>query len=398
MLIHHARSLPCLVAIACLCACGGGGGNPGSTMPPPATPAPPTPQSLALTEVAQVPDAVFLAAPPGDTRLFIVERSGRIHILQNGALRVPAFLDIRARVAMTAEGGLLSMAFDPAFASNGLFYVAYTDSANRIAVERFAVGASPDAADATSGLPIIGIAHPDFTNHYGGLLAFGPDGMLYLGTGDGGGVGDPRNNSQNPLSLLGKLLRLDVAGASAASPYRIPPTNPFYGLSSKRNEIWALGLRNPWRYSFDGGLLYVADVGQDAREEVDINAAGLGGLNYGWNIMEAGACYKAGTCAGGGLTLPAYQYEHSAANGCSITGGEVYRGRAMAALAGHYFFSDYCAGYLKSLLRAADGSVTVTSWPVAQVGGVVSFGRDADGELYLIAASGKIYRIGPATG
>ncbi len=397
MPIHHARSLLCILALAWLCACGGGGGNAGGSAPPP-VPTPSAPQSLALSEVANVADAVFVAAPPGDTRLFIVERSGRIHILQNGALRVPAFLDIRARVAMTAEGGLLSMAFDPAFASNGLFYVAYTDSAKRITVERFGVGASPDAADATSGLPIIGIAHPDFTNHYGGLLAFGPDGLLYLGTGDGGGVGDPRNNSQNALSLLGKLLRLDVAGASAASPYRIPPTNPFYGLSSKRNEIWALGLRNPWRYSFDGSLLYIADVGQDAREEVDINAAGLGGLNYGWNIMEGGACYKAGTCAGGGLTLPAYQYEHSAANGCSITGGEVYRGRAMAALAGHYFFSDYCAGYLRSLLRAADGSVTVTSWPVAQVGGVVSFGRDADGELYLIAASGKIYRIGPAAG
>ena len=394
MLIAHARSLLGAVALAWLAACGGGGGNPGTTFPPPVTPSPPAVQYLALTEVASVPDAVFLTAPPGDARSFIVERGGRIHILQNGALRVPAFLDISARVAMTGEGGLLSMAFDPGFASNGYFYVAYTDLANRIVVERFSAGATADAADPGSAVPIISIAHPDFTNHYGGLLVFGPDGFLYLGTGDGGGAGDPRNNSQNPASLLGKLLRLDVADASLATPYRIPPTNPFAGQSGKRAEIWALGLRNPWRYSFDADLLYIADVGQEAREEININGAGLGGLNYGWNIMEGGTCFNATTCATTGLILPAHQYDHSGSNGCSITGGDIYRGSAMPALAGHYFYSDYCGGYLKSLVRAADGSISTFSWPVAKVGGVVSFGRDSDGELYLIAASGKIYRIG----
>ncbi|MFP5390335.1 MAG: PQQ-dependent sugar dehydrogenase [Gammaproteobacteria bacterium] len=388
------------LALCALAACGGGGGDPGDTRPPTApgpTPIPdPANQQLALTQVVNVPDAVYVIAPPGDARLFVVERRGRILIVDNGALRSTPFLDITDRACPAGEGGLLSMAFDPGFATNGYFYILYTDAARRITLERLSVGSNPNQADATSALPLLSIPHAEFNHHFGGLLSFGPDGFLYLSTGDGGGVGDPLGNSQNPNSLLGKLLRLDVNGATAAAPYRIPSGNPYVGQTGKRPEIWASGLRNPWRYAFDASLLYIADVGQDQWEEVNIVNPSLPGLNFGWNTMEGNVCYGNATCATAGLTLPVFQYDHTPANGCSITGGEVYRGRRIPALVGSYFFSDYCAGYLKSLRYTGTGTPTVVTWPVAKVGGIVSFGRDGEGELYLISATGGIYRIGPA--
>ena len=397
MVFNYVRVTGAALAFSWLVSCGGGGGSPGVpvTPNPPLPSEPPATPTLKLTEVAMVNDAVYLTAPAGDPRQFIVERRGRIHVLDNGALRATPFLDISARTNMTVEGGLLSMAFDPQYAVNGYLYVVYTDAANNIIVERLTVGATPNLADPASALEIIRIPHPGFTNHYGGLLAFGADGMLYLGTGDGGGAGDPNRNAQNPNTLLGKLLRLDVRGASVAQPYRLPANNPFAGQSGKRGEIWALGLRNPWRYSFDNKQLYIADVGQSEREEVNIQDAGTGGLNYGWNIMEGNACYGGGTCNAAGLTPPAYQYEQGAGqvNGCSITGGDVYRGTRIPALAGSYFFSDYCKGFLKSLRHRSDGAPTVTTWTVADIGAVVSFGRDGSGELYMISASGRIYRI-----
>ncbi len=400
MLYQHARSALAATTLGWVVSCGGGGGDPGRGHPSFRPPGPSAP-SLALTEVARVAGAVWLTAPPGDTsRRFIVARDGHVFILQNGLVRAAPFLDISARVAVTGEGGLLSLAFDPGFAVNGYLYLAYTDAANNIVVERWRASADPSLADPASRLTILTIAHPGFDNHDGGLLAFGPDGYLYLGTGDGGGAGDPQRNGQNPASLLGKLLRLDVAGATVAQPYAIPATNPFNGQAGKRPEIWALGLRNPWRYAFDGGLLYIADPGQQRREEIDVSAANVGGLNYGWNLMEGSLCYATASCSADGLVLPRYEYDHSAAGGkaCAIIGGFAYRGSALAGLAGDYFFSDACAGFVKTLRTRADGSSGVTDWSTPDVGGVVSFGQDAAGELYLIAASGTIYRIDTAAG
>ena len=352
--------------------------------------------TLALRELARVPGAVFAAAPPNDARLFIVERAGRIHVLQGGAVQPTPFLDISARVSTQGEGGLLSMAFHPHYASNGFVFLYYTDLVNNIVIERHDVSGNGNSVDIGPGLEIIRIAHPTFSNHFGGLVAFGPDGMLYLGTGDGGGSGDPAGNAQNPASLLGKMLRLDVSATTMLQRYAIPPTNPWFNdPGTRRPEVWALGLRNPWRYAFDSGNLYIADVGQNRREEVNIAPAGQGGLNYGWDIMEGTQCFDASSCIQSGLTLPAFEYDHGSnnVNGCSITGGEVYRGSAIAELAGHYFYSDFCKGFLKSFVHAGGVVGSHTDWALPDVGNVLSFGRDGSGELLVVAGSGAVYRI-----
>ena len=383
-------------------ACGGGGGGaaPPAQAPvtPPVTPPvqapPPAALTLALTPFASnLSSPTFLTAPPGDARQFIVERAGRILVMQNGALLAQPFLDLRTLTDTTGEGGLLSMAFDPGYAGNGRFYVYRTNASHEIVVERYTVSADPNRADAGSSITIIRIPHPNFTNHYGGLLAFGPDGYLYLGTGDGGSAGDPNGNAQNPNSLLGKLLRLDVGNASAAAPYAIPATNPYRNQAGSRPEIWALGLRNPWRYTFDADKLYIADVGQAQREEINLESSAQGGLNYGWNRMEGSACYQAQSCDRTGLALPVLEYSHSdAGNPCSITGGYVYRGSAIPELVGRYVYSDYCAGFLRSFLAAGRTAAEQRDWNVSKVGQVVSFGRDGQGELYVLAGSG-IWKI-----
>lgn len=336
---------------------------------------------------------VYLTAPAGDERQFVVERPGRIRVVQNGTLLAAPFLDISARVYSGGEGGLLSMAFAPDYAASGAFYIYFIDANHDIVVERRTVSGNPNIANGTGAVEIIRIPHPAYTNHFGGQLAFGPDGMLYLGTGDGGGAGDPNGNAQNPLSLLGKLLRLDVSKASVTSPYLIPPSNPFVSLSSKRGEIWALGLRNPWRFSFDGGQLIIGDVGQSAREEVDIVAATQGGLNFGWNVMEGTACYAGSSCSTTGFTPPVFEYSHGTGGVCSITGGYVYRGQAIPALTGHYLYSDYCAGFLRSFLYAGGSATQPADWGVSGIGQVVSFGQDAQGELYMLSSDGSVYKI-----
>ncbi|MEW7851258.1 PQQ-dependent sugar dehydrogenase [Massilia aurea] len=356
--------------------------------------------TLGLTRVvAGLDNPSWLTAQPGDTRLFVTERPGRVRIVENGSARDVAYLDISARVAADGEGGLLSLAFDPGFARNGYFYVYYTDLQRNIVVERFSAGATPQLANPTSGFVILRIPHPTYTNHFGGQLAFGPDGYLYLATGDGGGAGDPQRNARNLTVLLGKLLRIDVAGATLAQPYTIPAGNPYRDQAGRRPEIWASGLRNPWRFSFDSTQLYIADVGQDRREEVNIAGTAQGGLDFGWNVMEGTLCYGAATCDSTGLTLPAFEYDHGAdgAGGCSITGGFVYRGRAIPELAGRYFYSDYCGGYLKSFVSTGASIVEARDWAITDIGRVVSFGQDAQGELYLIAAGGSIYRMDRST-
>jgi glucose/arabinose dehydrogenase len=354
------------------------------------------PLALALQEVASGLSApIFLTAPPGDNRLFILERPGRIRVVQGGGLLATPFLDISNLTSTSGERGLLSMAFHPQYASNGYFFLYYTNLAGDIVIERRQVSAgNANVADPLSALAILTIPHPTFSNHYGGLLSFGPDGYLYAGTGDGGSAGDPPGNAQNTNVLLGKLLRLDVNASTVAQPYAIPPGNPF-ATAGGRPEIWAYGLRNPWRYAFDmpAQLLYVADVGQANWEEVNVRPLGQAGNNYGWNIMEGSHCYNSSSCKQAALVLPAIEYSHDAAGGCSVTGGYVYRGSALPELAGQYLYSDYCSGWLKSFGYSNGTASAVTDWGITNVGNILSFGQDAQNELYMLSGTGKVYRI-----
>jgi glucose/arabinose dehydrogenase len=335
---------------------------------------------------------VYLTAPKNDPRLFIVEQPGRIRIVKDGALLATPFLDITARVVSGGERGLLSLAFDPAYATNGRFYVYYTGAQGDIFVDRFTVSGNPDVANTASD-PVLTIQHRVNSNHNGGLLLFGPDGMLYAGTGDGGGAGDVPNNAQNIDVLLGKILRLNVA----TLPYTIPAGNPFSGQPGA-DEIWAYGLRNPWRFAFDAPSdgtppqLYIADVGQSAREEVDVADASAAGRNYGWHTMEGTQCYNPSSgCNQAGLTLPVLDYDHS--QGCSITGGFVYRGAAIPEIRGVYFYSDYCPGFLRSFRLSGGAAVDQRDWAFTNIGNVTSFGVDAAGELYVLSANGRVYRV-----
>lgn len=356
---------------------------------------------LSLTQVAGgLSEPIFLTAPPGDPRLFVVERAGRIRIVRNGALVATPFLNIAALTTTDGERGLLSMAFDPNYGTNGRFYVYYTDTNGAITIARYNVSAAnPDIA-AASGTVLLSIPHGTFSNHNGGQLAFGPDGMLYIGTGDGGGGGDPSGNAQNPATLLGKMLRIDVSGASG---YGLPAGNPFVGQSGSRGEIWALGLRNPWRFTFNAGLLYIADVGEDQREEVDVAPATSAGLNYGWNRTEGTACVGAATCDKTGLTMPVFEYGHEA-GACAIVGGYAYRGSANPVLHGRYFYSDLCTGKLLSFMYRDGVVAEQVDWNVTIPGSVFSFGVDDAQALYVLAdpgtsaTSGRVYRIDVSDG
>ncbi|WP_219117390.1 sorbosone dehydrogenase family protein [Janthinobacterium sp. UMAB-56] len=371
--------------------------NAGATASASVTYAATAPLALALQEVASGLSApIFLTAPPGDSRLFILERPGRIRVVQNGDLLSMPFLDISGLTSTSGERGLLSMAFHPRYASNGYFFLYYTNLAGDIVIERRQVSAgNANVADPLSALTILTIPHPKFSNHVGGLLSFGPDGYLYAGTGDGGSAGDPPGNAQNTNVLMGKLLRLDVNASTVAQPYAIPPGNPFAGMPGARGEIWAYGLRNPWRYAFDmqTQLLYIADVGQANWEEVDVRPVSQAGNNYGWNIMEGAHCYNGSSCKQEGLVLPAIEYSHDAAGGCSVTGGYVYRGSALPELAGQYLYSDYCSGWLKSFSYSNGTASAVTDWGITNVGNILSFGQDAQNALYMLSGTGKVYRI-----
>ena len=338
---------------------------------------------------------VYVTAPPGDSaRLFVVEQGGVIRVLQADTLLAIPFLDLTGHVLSGGERGLLSMAFHPQYAANGRFYVFFTNLNGDIRIVRYLVSADSNVADSTSGDTVIAVPHPVNDNHNGGQLQFGPEGLLYAGLGDGGSGGDPDTNAQNKHRLLGKLLRLDVDGTSG---YTIPPNNPFVGDTSAAPEIWAFGLRNPWRFSFDRQTndLFIADVGQDEWEEVDVAPGGVpGGLNYGWNIMEGRHCYNATTCNMPGLVLPVLEYNHSG-GGCAIVGGYAYRGSAVPALAGRYLYSDNCDGFVKSFRYAAGFATDAHDWTAQLSGlsGVSSFGQDARGELYIVTLGGAVYRI-----
>ena len=346
--------------------------------------------SLTLQEVASgLNSPVYVTSPPGDARLFIVEQPGRIRIVANGQLLATPFLDIVSRVGSGGERGMLSAAFHPQYAANGFFFVYFTGPGGEIRVERFTVSGNANQANAASAKVILTVPHPR-GNHNGGLAMFGPDGMLYLGLGDGGGGGDPDLNGQNINSLLGKILRIDV---NSGDPYGIPSGNPFATRTDARREIWAYGLRNPWRFAFDQstGGLYVADVGQNALEEINVVAAARPQVNYGWNITEGSSCYNASTCNKQGIELPMLEYGHTG-NQCSVTGGFVYRGSAMPELAGVYFYADYCAGWIKSFTFNGSAS-DQRDWNLGAVGNITSFGEDSSQELYVTSSNGRVYKL-----
>ena len=373
-----------LTMLLALSACSSDTGT--NPAPPPAPPPPPPSGefSLTLETVATgLTRPLYLTAPAGDDRLFIVEQTGRIRIVTNGNVLDAPFLDLSSKVSGGNEQGLLSMAFHPDYGANGLFYVNYTGGDGDTRVERYAVSADPDVADPGSVKLILTVPQP-LSNHNGGHILFGPDGMLYVALGDGGGAGDPTNNGQNSGTLLGSLLRLDPDGGD---PYAIPGDNPF------GNETWAIGLRNPWRFAFDpaAGTLYIADVGQASLEEVNVAGADEAGLNYGWRIMEGSSCFGGGGCDDAGLVLPVLEYGHN--EGCSVTGGFVYRGSDLPEVVGHYFYSDFCQGFLRSFRFDGEGATEQVEWDVGGLGSVLSFGRDATGELYILSDNGRVVRL-----
>lgn len=357
-------------------------------------------------EIALLPIVKGLEAPvhithagDGSGRVFIVEQAGRIRILSNGGLS-GTFLDITDRVRSPFNGGgneegLLSLAFPP---SNSLpsdhFYVYYTQKDGNNRLSRFYLSQDADEADPNSEEIILTFDHPNYQNHNGGQLAFGPqDRALYIGTGDGGGGGDPDGNAQDPSSLLGKLLRIDVE--TGGVPYTIPEDNPFIGVPGYRPEIWALGLRNPWRFSFDRltGDLYLGDVGQSSWEEIDYQPADSpGGQNYGWNILEGFECYQAPNCDETGMTSPVHVYPTHVEGSCSVTGGYVYRGPLSPGMTGIYFFADYCNGKIWGLRE--ESGVWVSQELLDTTTRPTSFGEGEAGFIYLAdAQSGTLYQI-----
>jgi glucose/arabinose dehydrogenase len=389
--MRPARTLPlalCLL-VSSASACGAGGATP---LGPPEGTIP-----VGLEQVASgLSFPLYLTAPAGDARLFIVEKGGAIRIVKDGALLPTPFLNLAGRVTTGGEQGLLGLAFDPAYATSGRFVVHYTDASGNTVVSMFRVSAGdPDQADPASETVLLTVEQP-FVNHNGGQILFGPDGMLYIGLGDGGSEGDPGGRGQSVTDLLGDVLRVDV---SSGTSYTVPPDNPFVGRTDARPEIWSYGLRNPWRFTFDPatGDLYVADVGAHAWEEVDVVTAAGGagrGTNFGWNPTEGSHCYATPACDPSAFTLPVVEYSHD--EGCSITGGFVYRGAAIPALQGHYFYADYCQGWVRTF-RLQDGqAVEPQQWSALAPGGAIaSFGQDAAGELYILTAEGQVSRIVP---
>ena len=329
-------------------------------------------------------------AGDGSGRIFVVQQSGVIRILKNGSVAGTPFLDIHSRTTGDGERGLLGLAFPPGFAQKQRFYVDYTDLNGNTVIAQYRVGANADVADAASEIVLLRITQP-FANHNGGQVRFGPDGYLYIAMGDGGSAGDPMRNGQNLGTLLGKLLRIDVE--SSPGQVRIPPDNPFVNTAGARGEIWAYGLRNPWRFSFDRATndLWIGDVGQDAYEEIDLQpAASRGGENYGWNRMEGLHCYTAG-CSTDGITLPIAEYPHVEA-ACSITGGFRYRGSLSPGMRGTYVYGDYCNGRIWGL--EWNGTAWTSRLLLASGFTITTFGEDEAGELYIAnGGGGAIYRV-----
>ncbi|MAP81019.1 MAG: cadherin [Aequorivita sp.] len=325
-----------------------------------------------------------------DDRLFVVEKGGKIKIIQaNGTVNATPFLDISSLISTNGERGLLGLAFHPDYENTGYFYVNYTNTAGDTQISRFSVSSNTDVADPSSELPLLSFSQPA-SNHNGGDLAFGPDNYLYIASGDGGGSGDPNNRAQDLNYFLGKILRIDVDNTTGGNNYGIPADNPFVGNPNALDEIWAYGLRNPWRFSFDftDNTIWIADVGQTSIEEINRANATDAGLNYGWRCYEGTQPYNTQNCPPqGDLTFPFAEYSHSNGN-CSITGGYVYRGSVYTDISGLYFFADFCSGLIGSVNNAGN----ITNYGSFS-GSWVSFGEDVNKELYIVDLNGFIYKV-----
>jgi glucose/arabinose dehydrogenase len=353
------------------------------------------PPALRLEPIVSVPGALAIV-PAGDGRgrLFVAAQTGQIWELAGGQRQPSPLLDIAGRITSGGERGLLGLALHPQFPADPRLFVNYTDRGGDTVIASYQVASGESArADPASERVILHQDQP-FPNHNGGGLAFGPDGYLYIALGDGGSGGDPQGNGQRLDTLLGKILRIDIDRADAGRAYRIPPDNPFVGRSGARGEIWHYGLRNPFRFSFDRltGDLWIGDVGQNSREEIDVARAGTSGLNFGWAIREGFACFPANrSCSAEGLTAPVAEYRHDV--GCTVIGGYAYRGSALPALVGWYAFADWCTGVLFVIEAARDGRQTpvrVGTLP----GGVAGFGEDERGELYIAnVGAGSVGRL-----
>ena len=401
--------------------------SPTNTVLPTATPPPPTQTLRALTSkwgtpapptlvsgttsrpnVTELPDlqaftwqvvadgfnqpVALLDAMDGSERLFVIERGGQVRVLLDGEILPTPFLDLRDRVGLTGStsAGILGMAFHPAFNENRYFFVHYTDPSGQSVIARFQTNADLKVGDPKSEQRLLEIDYP-IGEHKGGDLVFGPDGYLYLRIGDGGGPGngDAAGNAQNPETLLGSILRIDV---NRGIPYAIPSDNPF-ASSGGRPEIWVYGLRNPWRFTFDRltGDLYIADVGENAWEEIDFIPAGAGGgSNFGWNYFEGTHRYQGQPPPGVRLVEPVFEYDHS--QGCAITGGAVYRGEALPEWYGVYIYGDYCQGNVWALLRHVDGSLE-NQFHEKVLAYITAFGQDEAGEVYLVDIGGEIFKL-----
>lgn len=353
--------------------------------------------SLALEPVVNtLTFPVHLTSPPNDARLFVCEKGGTIAIIDNGSVLPTPFLDITGLVSTGDEQGLLGLAFPPDFENSGRFYVSYTDTSGSSAIARYGVSTSDaNQADAGSAEVLFTEPQPD-EFHNGGTIAFGPDGYLWIGLGDGNGAigGDPLGMAQALDDRLGSLLRIDV---STTTGYDIPADNPYVGQAGVPPENYCIGLRNPWKWSFDSqtGDLYIADVGQGDAEEVDVTTvASTSGANFGWNIMEGDLCFQPPVgCSSSGLVMPVLTYPHDSGR-CSITGGYVYRGNAIPALRGTYFYADFCSGEVSSFVWSGGQATEQKDWPALNPGnGLPSFGQDANGELYVLLQAGDVFRI-----
>jgi len=360
----------------------------------------PSPPQLQLQQIATGLSAPVGMYSAGDHRLFILEQSqGDIEIIDTNGVYIGKFLDITGLISTGGERGLLGMAFHPDYESNGFFYINYTNLSGHTVVARYTVSANPNVANASSAQILLTVNQP-FTNHNGGHLAFGPDGYLYIGLGDGGSSGDPGDRSQNPSLLLGKMLRIQVGGGTT---YTIPPDNPFVGVSGYAPEIWSLGLRNPWKFSFDRltGDMWIGDVGQNQWEEINFEPAGHpGGINWGWRCYEGNASYNLAGCGTSSqYTFPVAVYAHAAPQSfCSVTGGFVYRGNTYPGMQGHYLFCDYCNSDFYSLYPDGSGGFQSTMLLDAPGSNYTAFGEDAAGEVYVARANGVIFKLTDACG
>ena len=364
--------------------------GPGTTAPvtvdAPITAPPASLPTLRLELITDgLAEPVAVGVRSGDNRIYVAERLGRIMVVDDGTILPEPFLDITDVVyGPISEQGLLGLAFHP---DGDRLFVLYTDETGAVQVVAYSVAADRVLTD--SATPILTVEQPHIY-HQGGGMAFGPDNYLWIGLGDGGGIGDPQGNGQNQASLLGTIVRLDV---DSRAPYAVPPDNPFIGIEDIAPELWAYGLRNPWRFTFDAGFIYIADVGQYEREEINVVSMADAGSNFGWSIREGDRCFEADSCDTEGLVDPALALPHQRL--CAIVGGPVYRGDEIPELRGQYFYGDYCVGWVRSLLFDGQNVVAEYDWEedLGSPGQITTFGVDAAGEMLLATQGGELHRI-----